>query len=390
MKPLSAIVALLLMGPSDTFAQPDESPIKTFGYFQNSFIHQTDFDDNPEQNSFSVQQLNLFFQKDLVPKWRAFVNFEFLNNFSASRQWGTANLEEAWVRYRANEKFSLKLGLLIPTFNNLNEIKNRTPLLPYIIRPIVYETSFSEFIAVEEFTPARAFVQAYGFLPLNAAKLDYALFVGNSPNINNQSDIGQTGIDSTNTFLIGGRIGARFGELKVGLSTTRENVNGFPSVEAAAGTAPVNFEKVPRTRIGGDLSYHLGQFSFEAEFITVTYDDDLPNVSIDKEFYYATLGYHVTDQLFVYGSYWVTKEESTRKFDNEDLPPEFEVDELPVILSGAIDTKVPTLGIAYSLNDRITLKGQFAPVDIETEIHSLQFVREAEFNHYSFAVSIFF
>ncbi|MFQ5770818.1 MAG: hypothetical protein ACE5HX_09790, partial [bacterium] len=180
---LQALLFLLtsFIAVSNSLAQIGESPIRIFGYFQNSLQHWTTFEDRQEQNSFSVQQLNLFFQKDLGQNWRAFVNFEFLNNFSSSRQWGAANLEEAWVRYRANEKFNLKLGLLIPIFNNLNEIKNRTPLLPYIVRPLVYETSFSEFIAVEEFTPARAFVQAYGFLPIDDVKLDYALFVGNSP-----------------------------------------------------------------------------------------------------------------------------------------------------------------------------------------------------------------
>jgi len=127
---------------SNTFAQEKETPIKIFGYFQNSFQHWTTFGERPRQNSFSLQQLNLFFQKDIGSDWTAFVNFEFLNNFSSGRQWGSTKLEEAWVKYRANMRFNLKLGLLIPIFNNLNEIKNRTPLLPYIIRPLAYETSF--------------------------------------------------------------------------------------------------------------------------------------------------------------------------------------------------------------------------------------------------------
>ena len=384
---LRAIIFLLILfiRVCSTHAQLGESSIRIFGYFQNSLIHQTgfesEFDQDPEQNSFGVQQLNLFFQKDLARNWRAFVNFEFLNNYSSSRQWGSANLEEAWVKYSSNEKFNLKLGLLLPTFNNLNEIKNRTPLLPYVIRPLVYETSFSEFIAVEEFTPARAFVQAYGFLPIDEVKLDYAFYLGNSPNINNRSAIGQTGVDSTNTFLVGGRIGVRFGELKFGFSATRENVNGSPGLELVSGEPPFSFKEVPRIRLGGDLSYHVGRFSFEAEFITVTYDDDMPEVNIDKEFYYGTVGYHVTEQLFVYGSYWVTTENITQEVDFVDPP---------TIASGVTDIKVPTVGIAYNLNDRITLKSQFAPVDIEAEIPSLKLALETEFNHYSIAVSIFF
>ena len=174
---------------SNTIAQEEETPIKIFGYFQNSFQHWTTFEERPRQNSFSLQQLNVFFQKDLGPDWTAFVNFEFLNNFSSGRQWGSAKLEEVWIKYRANMKFNLKLGLLVPTFNNLNEIKNRTPLLPYIIRPLAYETSFGAFIPIEILTPVQGFAQVYGFLPTGEAKVDYAVYLGNSPNINNHPKV---------------------------------------------------------------------------------------------------------------------------------------------------------------------------------------------------------
>ena len=140
------ILCFLLLATASAGAQSQEKPLRIFGYFQNSFQQWTAFEFRPKQNSFSLQQLNLFFQKDLGTNWTAFVNFEFLNNFSSSRQWGSANLEETWVKYRASMRFNLKLGLLVPIFNNLHEIKNRTPLLPYIIRPLAYETSFSEFI----------------------------------------------------------------------------------------------------------------------------------------------------------------------------------------------------------------------------------------------------
>ena len=215
-------VLTLCLGVSESFAQTEESDLRIFGYFQSSFQHWTAIKPGgfnpgrPAFNSFSVQQLNMFFQKDLARHWRAFINIEVLNNFSSSRQWGSLNLEEAWVRYRYNEHFKLKFGLLIPIFNHLNEIKNRTPLLPYVIRPLVYESSFSEFISVEEYIPARAFIQAYGFLPSTEAKLDYAIYLGNSPNINDREFFGPTGVDTTDTFLVGGRVGFRYKELKLG------------------------------------------------------------------------------------------------------------------------------------------------------------------------------
>ena len=337
------IVALALFPPavSQTLAQSAEG-LKIFGYFQNTFAHQTSIESDPEQNSFSMQQQNLFFRRELTPDWRAFVNIEFLNSFSTSRRWGAANLEEMWVRYRSDEKFSLKLGLLIPIFNNLHEIKNRTPLLPYIIRPLVYETSFSEFIAIEEYLPARAYAQAYGYLPWRDAKLDYAVFLGNSPNINSDPDGGQTGADTTDTFLIGGRLGLRYDNVKLGFSTARDHVNSEP-VTLVPGEAPFAFEEVTRTRFGADLSFDVGDFTFESEFISVSYDDDNPAIRLDKEFYYATIGYRPREELLVYASYWLAREDFTEFLDFLDpprLPPATATSVSPMSASHTVSMSV--------------------------------------------------
>jgi hypothetical protein len=147
-------------------------------------------------------------------------------------------------------KFNLKLGLQIPTFNNLNEFKNRTPLLPFIIRPLVYETSFGEFLALKDFVPARAFVQAYGFLPAGETKFDYAVYLGNSPNINTEPTRGQTGVDTTTAFLVGGRLGIRYGELKLGLSATYDKTNGLADLADTLHRRPAELQELPFTRLG--------------------------------------------------------------------------------------------------------------------------------------------
>ena len=59
----------------NAFAQAQETPVKIFGYFQNSFQQWIPFVDRPKQNSFKIQQLNLLFQKDFGANWTAFVNF---------------------------------------------------------------------------------------------------------------------------------------------------------------------------------------------------------------------------------------------------------------------------------------------------------------------------
>ena len=394
---LSTIIILLLLmiKAPITLAQAKESPLNIFGYFQTSFQHWTalDFETShpqfieeekrPEQNSFSIQQLNLFFSKDLVRDWRAFVNLEILNTFSSSRQWGAFNLEEAWVRYKPSDKFNVKLGLLIPVFNNLNEIKNRTPLLPYIIRPIIYETSFSEFFSgIEEGAPSRAFVQASGILPIGEGKFDYALYIGNSPNISSKSESEQTGVDVTNTFLVGGRVGFRFNELKAGFSATRDNVNF--TWDEFQGEPLFTYEEVPRIRLGGDLSFHLGQLFFEGELVSIAYKDDLPEISTDKLFYYGTLGYQITEQLFPYVSYWLTK---------WDYP--FIASTIPeLVINTAIgNIEALSFGISFHLNDRINFKGQYIPIILNDELPLItneEITIKRKLNIIAIAASVYF
>lgn len=381
---LCAIATLLVSSTAvpTTFAQEKETPIKIFGYFQNSFQQWTAFEDRPKQNSFSLQQLNLFFQKDLGTNWTAFVNFEFLNNFSSGRQWGSTKLEEAWVKYRANMRFNLKLGLLIPIFNNLNEIKNRTPLLPYIIRPLAYETSFSEFILIDVLTPVQAFAQVYGFLPAGEAKFDYAVYVGNSPNINNDPSIGQTGIDTTATFLFGGRLGYRYGELKLGLSATYDKDNAAEELAPELNIPRSELSAIPKTRFGGDLSYNFANFSFESEFIKVSLDKDNPKLERSLDFYYVTLGYHFTEALFIYGSYWFLDSHAALPA----LPNERKVEDE--------DIKVATFGASYKMMDKVWLKAQFARVRLDHEEQLLpegMVTRtEDDFSIFALAVSVLF
>ena len=381
------IFFLIVFSINQTYAQIEESPIKIFGYFQNSFQHWTTFEDRRQQNSFSLQQLNFFLQKDLGRNWTALINFEFLNNFSSGRQWGDANLEEAWLRYRLSEKFSLKLGLQIPIFNNLNEINNRTPILPYIIRPLIYETSFGEIFPVEQFVPARAFVQAYGFLPKGNVKLDYAVFIGNSPNINihdytdYQSSNDQSGIDTTTTFSFGGRIGMRYKELKFGISATHERRNDFISIAQDIGRHPSELKEIPAIRLGGDLSYGFGDFWFESEFVQVNISTGIPELELGLDFYYATFGYYWTEKLFMYGSYWITESHITILYTDEDFDEDEEI-------------LVPNFGIAYNLTDRIRMKAQYARVRSDDIIRegrpNIVTKDDDNFSVYAIAISVFF
>ena len=394
-KRLFSSALLLVLTVSGVHAQSDsEAPLSIFGYFQNSFSHQTKSLGESDRNSFNLQQLNLFFQKELSRNWRAFVNFEFVNTFSSSRQWGSANLEEAWAAYSPNENFNLKLGLLLPIFNNLNTIKNRTPILPYVIRPLAYETSFQDFIPVEDFAPSRAFAQAYGFLPFRGMKLDYAAYLGNSPNIASLSSADdanqQTGVDTTNTFLVGGRIGlSYFDDFKIGFSMTYDKTNFFEAAnqlifqssnKLLLGTNS-DFGNVPRKRYGGDLSFRYKNIAFESEIIKVQHDEDIQNADLDRDFFYITLGYRFKERLFVYASYWDVRLDYTVATVLKDEVQVFVVDG---------DIILPNFGIAYSVNDRITLKAHIARADLAEDIPFLELFEKDKFYHLNAAISIFF
>jgi hypothetical protein len=405
-----AFLLVMGIGITNSFAQSTGSPLNIFGYFQNSFqywpkskaktTHPQYFNpiEQPAQNSFNMQQLNLFLGKDLSRHWRAFVNFEILNSFSSQRQWGAFNLEEAWVRYKPSDKFNIKLGLMIPVFNNLNEIKNRTPLLPYIIRPLIYETSFSEFFSgIEEGAPARAFVQASGVIPSGKVKLDYALYIGNSPNINSDPNEGQTGVDTTNAILLGGRIGIRLKDFKIGFSTTHENID-LRLVDIGIARYEFIYKKAPRIRLGGDLSFHIRRFSFEGEITAAKYDDiseiridgvisndNHGEINFDGKFYYGTLGYQISEQIFAYASYWNVVHE---------FP--FIVAQTPSLLTtvGATTIDGPTVGVSFKLIDRLTFKGQYVLVNIKDNLpfpySNDKIIVENKYNIFAIAASVFF
>ena len=116
------LTVILLALTTGGRSQTENQELNVFGYFQvlldngsKSLIH-------PRVNSFSLQQMNLFLAKEISPSLSSFVNFEVTNSYSSDKNWGSFNLEEAWIKYRHGNEFNVKAGLLIPAFNNLNEI----------------------------------------------------------------------------------------------------------------------------------------------------------------------------------------------------------------------------------------------------------------------------
>ncbi len=401
---LSWTVILLFFFSSAAHGQRREGPIQFFGYYQNAFEYNASQNDQ-NSTTFLVQQLNLIAQKDLAPRFRSFVNFEFLNTFNSRLGWGTASLKEAWVRYDKGASFKLKIGLQTPVFNYLNDIKTRSPLLPYIVRPIVYETSLEEIIRIEDFVPERAFLQAYGTLPTGNVGFEYAFFLGNSPNVNNDPDFGQTGADSTLAMLAGARVGIHwnnldsdFSELKFGVSSTYDRVDFFSEIPGLFSDDPEEiaamsseFEKIPRWRFGGDFALYWKSLYLHTEFISVIHSENSERLDVDKFFFYSTLGYIRSDKLEGYVSYWRTKEFGLIR--DRRINPQLLIDQVSVL-------NIYTLGAKYSLTPRVVVKAQYALADIDNrEDFNLNIAPPGEarstvvnniFSVYAIAISVFF
>jgi len=371
-------IALILGVGAPARSQNWTDPPLVFGYFQNILSYYDYKGSGHDFSSFSLQQLNLMIQKDLSPRWTAFVNMEFVNSFSTSRMIGDFNLEEAWIRYRVGQRHSLKIGLLIPEFNRMNTIKTKTPLLPYIIRPLAYESSLAEAIAVEEYIPTRAFLSFYGTLPVGHVKIDHAVYVGNSPNISTSEQPGQTGVDTSRTFLVGARVGARLANIQAGVSGTLDYFDYPAEVGGFIHDPNPNVREIPRYRLGADLRVTQGPVTFEGELIEVWYDDDLDEIVSDKDFYYGTVLVSVTDQLIVFGGYWTT---SQHFLDVAEGLRGFE------LINYVARMKIPTFGASYGLGDRVVLKAHFGIIKEELDAKGVR-SREFDFNFYGFGTSV--
>ena len=129
------------------------------------------------------------------------------------------------------------------------------------------------------------------------------------------------------------------------------------------------------------MSYNIANFSFESELITVRIDENAPEVDVNLDFYYATIGYQFSEKLFCYGSFWFTRVDVAFLYPNDG----YIEDE---------DIYTPTIGFAFDLNYRVRFKGQYARVrnDERREFTGTNIV-EAEqenFNVWQTALSVYF
>jgi hypothetical protein len=314
--------------------------IDIYGYFQSELLYERSITkafgstDTSTRSSSEVAELDLFFNKQITPKISALVNLQLTGNYSSENLWGDFNLDQAWVKFDLSKMFVLRIGHIVPIFNQFNEIKTRFPLHPFIIRPAIYETNYGKMVQSSIFLPLHAAMQINGTVPLGKTKFDYALFGGNSEFINTKQNASAYsvipfGTDSTNFKMIGGRLGLRAFDLKFGISSTydksrNDDINA--SIATANSTmkailgdhAPVLpfIGEVPRYRFGLDLSFTNGRFNFQSEYIYVhftpkgnvkenldlvslaTKSSPSPiNTELDRQFAFASLTCYITEKF---------------------------------------------------------------------------------------------
>lgn len=285
--------------------------LDVFGYAQVSFAAIQGTSVVPSSSSFLLQQMDLMLGRQFDSRFSMFADIQFTNSYSSNWNWGVLNLEEGWVKYSAGLGLNVKAGLLIPSFNAMHQIKNRTPLIPYIFRPFVYETAMANIIDFEAFLPMRAYVEVYGRLPIGTLYGEYAVYAGNSDAgfiASEERPFMVSGMDTTKFKLVGARIGVSNSWLRAGASFTSDKENHT--------NMGIGFLR--RYRFGGDISVRVEPLTMEGEVIVVrpqmgdqeraimemlSSSNPLIGKDFDRLFWYGTLLWDVTEEYFAYGTY---------------------------------------------------------------------------------------
>jgi hypothetical protein len=160
----------------------------------------------------------------------------------------------------------VKFGVVIPQFNAMYEIYNKTPLLPYIIRPKLYEANAGNTYDLFDMLPQKALIHLNGTVPVKDMVFEYALYAGNPPNnfiftANNPVIMpsyvayGQSAVDYVS---YGGRVGITNDYLRAGVSISGDKENQRQYVTSSSTGATADLGDLNRMRFGADLQAIVG------------------------------------------------------------------------------------------------------------------------------------
>ena len=378
-------LTLCYLAPSTLLAQFGDD-IYIYGFSQTLYLEKKfsfDITPNPlagplpaitdgsfRNNNFTAQQVNLFFSKNFEDNYTFFLNFAAIGSYETRFNSGEFGVQEAWVNYRKSDAFQVKVGQMLPVFNNLNEIQNRLALFPYALRPFIYEGFYNFLFQPEDYIPQRAFLQIQGNIPFGNYQFDYSVHMGNAePSYNSKTEPGQGfgGDEESSTLYRGEEVsrfhsfGARVGlrnrneSLKFGISGTYDRDNRISVTTESLSRFPVQvipaLGNVKRYRVGADFSFYLDRVSFESELIMVFHgppENEIPGVTVNlnKMFAYASTTYNFTPKLYAFTLVSFIKNNSY----NYILPDSPES-------KGLLH---PEIGMGYRINDVMVIKQQYS------------------------------
>lgn len=379
----------------------DSDDLYVFGFAQTIFNHKNVevtafpneennipflYAEDPSTNSFSLHQLNLFFRKTIDDKTTFFLNIEATGSFSTENQSGNFKISEGWISHYLSEHYTIKAGLLLPTFNNLNEISNRLPLFPYIVRPIIYESLLGNLLVSEDYLPRQGYLQLKGNYMLNTDLiLDLALQVGNAESSYHSTvvsnDLESAGASSiyrgenlSEYLAVSGRIGISnyLETFKAGISGSFDYDNKTEPQNESIARIPLGvnlpaFGDIPRYRLGLDLSFKREKLEFESEFIGVFHDHSsihrtlqYRSADLDKIFYYGLINYNWTNRFYSYTG-WSHIHDNTYEFILKDSPDHKGIN-------------LPTAGIGWKTSVSSSIKAQWTQVRIDNNPHLIVYM----------------
>ncbi len=352
------------------------------------------FNENLTNSSFAVQQLDIMFTNEFEYNIKTFVDLTFNWNYDSENEWGQLGIQEAWAQYSLGDKLNFQFGQIIPRFNYNNEMRNKLPILPYIIRPVYYENILNSIFNVEDLMPSKSFIQIHGMLPIMSnIRFDYSIFAGNSEDsyiLNDRDsraflindDISGTDPNGTKQKLLGSRIGIHTASesVRLGFSFTHDYDNRQDSILKLWKSPTGELERI---RLGVDMNFSFSGFELDGEFIYVGYNVDdehldfkeienAPVLMKQKEYYiisyYGSLLYNISNDIFIYARYNV--------IDNT-------IDHLSI--------KDKSLGAGYKILPNFVAKVQYLNHDQAYEIGNDKILYyDKDINMYVFALSILF
>ena len=112
----------MVISTQAVYAQQQDD-LHIYGFTQMAFISRTtdytvfksagvpvDYSSSFSSNTFSLHQVNLFFQKQVSEKSTFFLNIEASGSYSSRLPSGYIEIPEGWISYRLSENFEVKAG----------------------------------------------------------------------------------------------------------------------------------------------------------------------------------------------------------------------------------------------------------------------------------------